>query len=289
MAPTETCDSCCNQLIVNISNFDKFTSDELNSNASLQHRMSDVTHRAIVGTTTNLKHDAYYVTFDNASTSGSLYITFSLCIKEHDEKQLQNELELLDVVINEYAENISFAIKSGLIGRFGVDSDTLTVNVYLTEFSCYFVFIVLAIFRELIQSRGYNVHVCPYFSTDNGSLQREGNDSAAFIIFILFFGVMVVICIVGCTMMYILFRRRRLRDGAKVLNEISSTPYYALSSGDDDRALDDRNGTKTDFKRNQSEDSIYDDVQSEGQIIPLPENTPTEEGAGSNTAIKETS
>ena len=110
--------------------------------------MSDITHRAIAGTTTNLKRDAYYVAFDNVSTSDFLYITFSLCIKEHDEKQLQNELELLDGVVDEYAENISFAIKSGLIGQFGVDSESLIVDIYLTEFSCYFVHIVLVMFRE---------------------------------------------------------------------------------------------------------------------------------------------
>lgn len=64
--------------------------------------------------------------------------------------------------------------------------------------------------------------------------------------------------------------------------------YHLLPSGDNDKSFSDRNSTKSDFKRNQSDDSIYEDKRSEGrQMVSLPQKTLTQEGSD-NITRKET-
>lgn len=92
--------------------------------------------------------------------------------------------------------------------------------------------------------------------------------------------VIVMIIIMACVVIYLLYRRKRLREGAKAIR-IGDDSYVPLSSGDDDE-----NAAKSDFKRIESDDSIYDDKQSEGQIVPLPQITPSEEGSGNVTTKK---
>lgn len=121
----------CDDLYVDISDFNHFTDDELNTNTALQSTMADITHDAIAeSATASGIHASFNVDFEDAS--GALFITFSLCASEH------KILGFLYVVIHTSSVDISDAITAGLVEEFDVESDSMTVTVSLPEFGFYF-------------------------------------------------------------------------------------------------------------------------------------------------------
>ena len=90
----------------------------------------------------------------------------------------------------------------------------------------------------------------------------------------------------GCIVLYLLNRRKRLREGANAVNEIFDAPYHALASEAEDRSFGERNGSRSDFKRKHTSDSLYDHAEEEGQVMPFTQDTPTVEGSGNETTGK---
>ena len=107
--------------------------------------------------------------------------------------------------------------------------------------------------------------------------------------------VILMIIIMGCIVLYLLIRRKRMRGhliGTNIRTESNDIPYVSLSDGDDveRRAMDpggnvfgDDNIAESQFKRDRTRDSLYENEDMEGLV--KDENTKNEEGSGSVTKM----
>ena len=129
LEPSQSSDPFCDVLYVDISDFDDITANTLNTKITLQSIMVNITHEAIANSASSLS-DFFHVLFQNATDS--LLIKFSLCVSE------QQTLDILNLVVEEYANDISDDLKTGLMDKFGIRNDSMTVTVSLTEFCCFF-------------------------------------------------------------------------------------------------------------------------------------------------------
>ena len=110
--------------------------------------------------------------------------------------------------------------------------------------------------------------------------------------------VILMIFVMGCIVLCLLIRRKRIRGkimGTNARTESHDIPYISLSGGDDadssamDRAHPGRNVSGDDgiaesqFKRDHTRDSLYENEDMEGLV--KEENTKNEEGSGSVTGM----
>lgn len=118
-------------------------------------------------------------------------------------------------------------------------------------------------------------------SDSSESAEDGDNDSGSDIPWII---LIFIIIIIGSVGLYLLFRRKREWERADTVNGVSDVRYIALA-GDNETPGGDKNGKNDqDFKRIPTGDSIYDEA-TEGQVMTLQHNTPTDEGAGSVTTV----
>ena len=125
--------SACDPLFVDIHGIHTITADILMQNATLQSIMANITYNAISQSASNI-HAEFSVILEDAT--GDLSLTFSLCTTE------EQTLSLLELVVEDSAADINSAVIIGLANQFGIDRDSITVAVSLSEFGQYFEFLV---------------------------------------------------------------------------------------------------------------------------------------------------
>lgn len=120
-------------------------------------------------------------------------------------------------------------------------------------------------------------------SSFDSDSENEEDDSLRGMPLILLGVVFLMIIIMGCIVLYLLRRRKRLRERAMTLDEIGDASYIPLASGDIESTFGNENRKISNIQRSHTGDSIYDDGISEGQVLPLQTKTPCNEGAQDET------
>ena len=141
--------------------------------------------------------------------------------------------------------------------------------------------------RSFLSIKHHNTSSLCLHSSDNSDSSENANASLENAVPLIVLGVVILmIIIMGCILVYLLIRRKRIRD------QIGNTPdaYVLLSDGVDENgrnmapgglANGNRSIDEPYFKRDQTKDSLYDNEDSEGLV--KGQDTKNEEGAGSVT------
>ena len=144
--PTASPTHFCDTLLEEFADFVTISAEYVETNASIQILLANITHRAIAESALDYGIHYDYFSIDFVHAFGALSIQYDVCSDD------DGTLYTLSIVLENEEEAISSTITKEVSALFGVDGDSMTVSVSMIELSVYIGFEHVIVSMLLSQS-----------------------------------------------------------------------------------------------------------------------------------------